>query len=115
MNVSKPPFSAASIVHSIVSTTRSTGRPVDIRDRDPVGRDVGDVALLHEDDPAGVAEDRGDVGGEERFALPSPTTSGTSLRAPTSRSFSSRCMIASAYAPSSWRRAARGARAMSPS
>jgi hypothetical protein len=44
--------------------------PRDVGHDDPIGREVGDVALLEEDHAAGVAEDRGHVRGEEGFALP---------------------------------------------
>ncbi len=35
----------------------------------PAGGEDGDVAVLEEDDVAGVVEDAGDVGGEEVFAV----------------------------------------------
>ena len=45
---------------------------LDVGYHDPVGPQVGDVALLEEDDLARVGQDRGDVGGEERLALAEP-------------------------------------------
>ena len=44
-------------------------RAVDAGDRHTLGRDVGDVALLEEDDALGVGQDGGDVRGEEVLAL----------------------------------------------
>ena len=44
-------------------------RAVDVGDRHAPRPDVGDVALLEEDDPVGVGEDRGHVRGEEALAV----------------------------------------------
>ncbi len=43
--------------------------PVDIGDRDAPRSQVGDVAVLEEDDPVGMGEDRGHVRGEEALAV----------------------------------------------
>ena len=69
MKCSKPPFSAASGDQSIVDDRALDGRAVDVGDRDAPRPQVGDVALLEEDDPVGVGEDRGHVGGQEGLAV----------------------------------------------
>ena len=52
-----------------VDTTRSRGAPSTPVIVDARRVEVDDVALLEEDDPVGVGEDRGDVAGEERLAV----------------------------------------------
>ena len=56
--------------------------PVDVGDDHAARPQVGDVALLEEDDAPGVREDRRDVGGEERLALPEPDDEGHVLPRP---------------------------------
>ena len=65
MKWSKPPFSAASGVQSMIVSARSAATPSTSVIDDAGRPDVGDVALLEEDDPVRVGEDRRDVAGDE--------------------------------------------------
>ena len=53
----------------MIVTSRSQGLAVEVGDRHPVRADVGNVALVEEDDPVRVGEDRRHVAGEERLAI----------------------------------------------
>ena len=54
----------------------------DAADADPSRPQVDDVAFLEEDDPAGMGEDRRDVGGEERLAVADAHDKGYVLAGP---------------------------------
>ncbi len=67
--MSKPPFSAASSDQSMIDTTRSRGAPSTPVIVDARRMEVDHVALLEEDHPVGVGEDRRHVTGQERLAV----------------------------------------------
>ena len=73
MKCSKPPFSAASAVQSMIGLAAlartSPSTPVTTT---PDGPDVGDVAVLEEHDPVRVGEDRRDVAGDEALLAVEP-------------------------------------------
>ena len=53
----------------MIVSDRVSGFAIDVGDRDAPRPEVGDVAVLEEDDPVRVGQDRGDVRGEEALAV----------------------------------------------
>ena len=69
MNVSKPPFSAASMSQYTYSSPRGDGLAVDRPERRPLRRHGDDLVVLDQLDPARVAQERGGHRREEHLPV----------------------------------------------
>ncbi len=69
MKCSKPPFSAASVSHSMVEASCWTGSFVSIEKLDGIRRQPRDLQVVDVVDRAGVLEQRGHVRGNQGAAL----------------------------------------------